>query len=62
MVLGRQQVVVRADAVSGVALPEGWGVTIAAEKLSVEEISRRLPLEHLPWVESERNMVESVRA
>jgi hypothetical protein len=31
------------------------------EKLSVEEISRRLLLEHLLWQESERNLIESVR-
>jgi hypothetical protein len=30
------------------------------EKLSVEEISRRLLLEHLLWAESERNLIESV--
>jgi hypothetical protein len=30
------------------------------ERLSVEEISRRLLLEHLLWAESERNLVESV--
>jgi hypothetical protein len=31
------------------------------EKLSVEEISRRLLLEHLLWQESERNLIERVR-
>jgi hypothetical protein len=30
------------------------------EKLGVEEISRRLLLEHMLWVEPERNLVESV--
>jgi hypothetical protein len=30
------------------------------EKLSVEEISRRLLLEHLLWAESERNLIQSV--
>ena len=30
-------------------------------KLRVEEISRRLLLEHLLWAESEPNMVETVR-
>jgi len=28
------------------------------EKLGIEEVSRRLLLEHLLWQESERNMVE----
>jgi hypothetical protein len=30
------------------------------EKLTVEEISRRLVPEHLLWAESERNLVERV--
>jgi hypothetical protein len=32
------------------------------EKLSAAEISRRLLLEHLLWAESERNMVDTLRA
>ena len=31
------------------------------EKLGVDEVARRLLLEHLLWAESERNLVESVR-
>ena len=31
------------------------------EKLSAAEVTRRLALTQLLWVESERNMVESVR-
>ena len=31
------------------------------EKLSVEEIGRRLLLEHVLWAESERGMVEDMR-
>lgn len=32
------------------------------EELGVSEVARRLLLEHVLWVESERGMVETVRA
>jgi hypothetical protein len=48
------------DAAPGVALRKVATYLWPQEKLSVEEISRRLLLEHLPWVESERNLIESV--
>jgi len=41
---------------------ERMGETLwPGEKLSAAEVTRRLALTQLLWVESERNMVESVR-
>jgi hypothetical protein len=54
---GRQQVVVRLTEHEALRCEKLGECLWPTEKLSVEEISRRLLLEHLLWVESERNMV-----
>ena len=59
---GRQQVVVDLTAAPALRCEKLRECRWPTEKLSVEEISRRLLLEHLLWAESERGTVESVRA
>ena len=51
-----------ANGAPGFVLREAEGCLWPGEKLTVEEIGRRRLLEHLLLAESERGMVESVRA
>lgn len=57
----RRQVVVRLTSAQALCCEKLAECLWPAEKLSVEQISRRLLREHLLWVESERNMCEPVR-
>ena len=61
MALGRQQVVVRLTVAQSLRYEKLGECLWPGEKLSVDQISRRR-LEHLLWAESERGMVESLRA
>lgn len=61
MTVGRQPVEVRRTVAQALNREKLATYLWPQEKLSVEEISRRLLLEHLLWQESERNLIESVR-
>lgn len=56
----RQPVVVRLTSAQALRCEKLATYLWPQEKLGVEEISRRLLLEHMLWVEPERNLVESV--
>ena len=58
----RQQVAVDLKAAQALRCEKPGECLWPTAKLSVEKISRRLLLEHLLWAETERGMVESVRA
>ena len=60
--MARQQVMVHLTAAQALRCEKLGECLWPTEKLSVEEISRRLLLEYLLWAESEHNLVESVRA
>jgi hypothetical protein len=59
--MGRQPVTVRLTVAQALRCEKLATHLWPEEKLSVEEISRRLLLEHLLWQESERDLIESVR-
>ena len=56
----RQPVVVRLTSAQALRCEKLATYLWPQEKLGVKEISRRLLLEHMLWVEPERNLVESV--
>jgi len=58
--MARQVIAVRLTAQQALRCEKLAGYLWPEEKLSVEEISRRLLLEHLLWAESERNLIQSV--
>jgi hypothetical protein len=62
MTVRRQQVMVRLTAAQALRCEKLGEHLWLMEKLSVEEISQRLLLEHLLWAESQRGMVEVVRS
>ena len=57
--MARQQVVVDLTVAQALRWEKLGECLWPVEKLSVEEISRRLLLEHLLWAESERGLAES---
>ena len=57
--MARQQVMVHVTAAQALRCEKLGEHLWRTEKLSVEEISRRLLLEHLLWAESERNIFET---
>ena len=61
MTARRQQVVVRLTEHQALRCGKLGECLWPTEKLTVEVISWRLLLEHLPWAESEQGMVEPVR-
>jgi hypothetical protein len=61
VVATRQRVTVRLTVAQALRCEKLATYLWPQEKLSVEEISRRLLLEHLLWAESERDLVERVR-
>jgi hypothetical protein len=61
MVVAHQPVVVRLTVEQALRCEKLGSYLWPQEKLSVEEISRRLLLEHLLWAESEHNLVEQVK-
>lgn len=58
--MARQRVVVRLTTAQALRCEKLATYLWPQEKLSVEEISRRLLLEHLLSAESERNLIKSV--
>ncbi len=60
MVAARQRVMVRLTVAQALRCEKLATYLWPQEKLSVEEISRRVLLRHLLWAESERNLVERV--
>jgi len=61
MVVARQPVVVRLTVAQALRCEKLGTYLWPQEKLSVEEISWRLLLDHLLWAESERKLIESVK-
>jgi hypothetical protein len=60
--MARQVIAVRLTPAQALRVERLAGCLWPNEKLNVEEISRLLLPEHLLWAESERNLVETVRA
>ena len=62
MVATRQPVTVRLTPAQALRMERMGEALWPTEKLSAAEVTRRLALTQLLWAESERNMVEVVRA
>jgi hypothetical protein len=61
MVVAHQPVIIRLTVAQALRCEKLASYLWPQEKLNVEEISRRLLLEHLLWAESEHNLTEQVK-